>query len=823
METAMQDSFDHIPFVGRVDCLLALEKAWAKKQLFGIYGLRAVGKSRTVAEFLKQKGCKFHDQGHAGNQCENNPENVLHVLTIDMREIKAKEKLYAVLFSEISCLSAKIRDGNISDSDIKDEVISMLTETSVLTGPVIIFDNAEDTMEGQLKDDFLILCTTLVRKSESIKIFITSTTNALFAQLGPIFFMQEIAPMTIQESSTLMRNALADTDFGDYFDQITDMCCGLPLAILMVGSTMQDNINPRDVLASLSECRLKAFNFAGHRKKFDPDDDNVYKRFILRLTEMFQQRLAVLGYIPGSFTAGQAAKVLSDNESVAIAKFDTLVPIMQRNMIMYNSVTERLDIHGMVRECLKVYLEIKGLPEVRRRYVKTFVEEMKKLEERLNTRMYTKALERLSQEYPNFQKLLTEIEQTTEETYPFFVTVTVSCSSMIEKFFSVQSETFYECMLMKTQEYGQGKDEANVRLAYGSMFTNTKGDFPSGESNYKRALKVYQEDKTPSLELALVYQKLGWNLYLQWKGYEAHKCLEKSLELCAHLGQQASDISLSVLNVLGIVCTLIGNYAAGKKYHFEALNRRQEKFGGDHPSVGANFNNIGIYYDVLGDHENARFYFEMGLENKRKNKAPYGSLCASLTNTALQYGKLRQFDKAFELLDEIQRLYEKNMPNKASLGALYDNYGQLYMKQNHLAEALTKIKEGLQHREQAAPNGPSYAESLTNLSKVYILLEENESAIPPAKKVISIKDKLIERLPQVKYIYRAWKYLILAYTALGDKENLQVAYHEIDLELQRLIRVCEDQFNINRAQEFQYKLGSYRKRRQSIMVHHGDS
>ncbi|KAL3881298.1 hypothetical protein ACJMK2_027753 [Sinanodonta woodiana] len=785
----MSDSFDHIPFVGRLGYLSALERAWGKKQLFGVYGLRAVGKSRTVAEFLKQKGCRFYDKGHGRILCENNTENVLHVLTIDMREIKVKEKLYADLLSEISCLSGKIRDVNISDSvirdgdisnsDIRDEVISILTETSFLTGPVIVFDNAEDAMEDQFKDDFLTLCTTLVRRSESIKIFITSTTNALFAQLGPIFFTQELSPLTVQEASLLMRNVVGDTDLGDYFDQITEMCCGLPLAILMVGSAMQDNINPRDMLASLSECRLKALNFAGHKKKFDPD-----------------------------------------NESLAIAKADILLPLMRRNMIMYSSVTERLDIHGMVRECLKVYLEIKRLPEVRRRYVKTFVEEMKKLEERLNTRMYTKALESLSQEYPNFQKLLTEIEQTTEETYPFFVTVTVSCSSMIEKFFSVQSETFYECMLIKTQEYGQGKDEANVRLAYGSMFTNTKGDFPSGEANYKKALKVYMEDKTPSLELALVYQKLGWNLYLQWKGHEAHKYLEKSLDLCAHLGQQASDISLSVLNVLGIVCTLIGNYAAGKKYHFEALNRRLDKFGGDHPSVGANFNNIGIYYDVLGDHENARFYFEKGLENKRKNKAPYGSLCASLTNTALQYGKLRQFDKALELLDEIQRIYEKNMPNKASLGALYDNYGQLNMKQNHLAEALTNIKKGLQNREQAAPNGPSYAESLTNLSKVYILLEDNESAIPPARKVISIKDKIIERLPQVKYIYRAWKYLIMAYTALRDEENLQMAYHEIDLELQRLIRVCEDQFNINRAQEFKDKLHSYRKRRQCIMVQH---
>lgn len=39
---------------------------------------------------------------------------------------------------------------------------------------------------------------------------------------------------------------------------------------------------------------------------------DVYKKFIHRLSETFRQRLAILGYIPGSFDAEEARSMLGD-------------------------------------------------------------------------------------------------------------------------------------------------------------------------------------------------------------------------------------------------------------------------------------------------------------------------------------------------------------------------------------------------------------------------------------------------------------------------------------------------------------------------------
>ena len=48
------------PFVGRKACLNKLNNAW-NKHIIGLYGLRAIGKSRTIRTFLKQKIRKKDD------------------------------------------------------------------------------------------------------------------------------------------------------------------------------------------------------------------------------------------------------------------------------------------------------------------------------------------------------------------------------------------------------------------------------------------------------------------------------------------------------------------------------------------------------------------------------------------------------------------------------------------------------------------------------------------------------------------------------------------------------------------------------------------
>lgn len=55
-----EDIIVDVPFVGRTAYLNLLAKAWEKHRIIGIYGLRAIGKSRTVKEFLKKKSARAY-------------------------------------------------------------------------------------------------------------------------------------------------------------------------------------------------------------------------------------------------------------------------------------------------------------------------------------------------------------------------------------------------------------------------------------------------------------------------------------------------------------------------------------------------------------------------------------------------------------------------------------------------------------------------------------------------------------------------------------------------------------------------------------------
>ena len=55
-----------------------------------------------------------------------------------------------------------------------------------------------------------------------------------------------------------------------------------------------------EVFKITSSCYILTISFVGE----------VYKRFIERLSQIFQDRLAVLGYIPGSFNVWEAKELL---------------------------------------------------------------------------------------------------------------------------------------------------------------------------------------------------------------------------------------------------------------------------------------------------------------------------------------------------------------------------------------------------------------------------------------------------------------------------------------------------------------------------------
>ncbi|KAK3606708.1 hypothetical protein CHS0354_013869 [Potamilus streckersoni] len=238
------------------------------------------------------------------------------------------------------------------------------------------------------------------------------------------------------ESKKLLTAVAKSVDFGEHLDKIVELCGGLPLVLLMVGSELETDermLKSEEMVELLTECRLRALS-----REFYPKEDRI------------------------------------DTKSVDAAKGLVLVPLKKKNFVSYDSKTERFDIHGILRDCLSVYVCIKNIPAVRKRFCKTFAEEIKKISDMMSTTDYTEALVLFGLENPNLQKLLTEVMYTKHDTYDFFIEVASTCSTLLKNLMASESEKFYEGCLKITQQYGRHRDEAVVKIFYGSLLTYTK-------------------------------------------------------------------------------------------------------------------------------------------------------------------------------------------------------------------------------------------------------------------------------------------------------------------------------------------------------------
>ncbi|XP_053396230.1 uncharacterized protein LOC123550891 isoform X1 [Mercenaria mercenaria] len=779
MET-FGDDFDvdiEADFIGREADLKKLYIAWGEHRAFGIFGLRSVGKSRLMKEFLTRYKSR---------------EDV--IVNVDVKPLSNISSLYSHI-----CIKLGIEtEATAHESDrwihhIVKDLVKRSDESFIL-----VFDNTEDYIEFKgtaTRDSFLSLCAHVIKRCSNVKIILTSTTRVQFAQLGNAYFSCKVLPLKRSETRRLLRSVTLGTDLGDYEDSIVTLSEGLPLLTLMIGSELTENdgmLTPEDTVECLLTSRLKTLS-----REFYPKEDrvaDVYKDFIDRLAEVYREKLTVLEYIPGTFNVDQVKQLL-DAETEAIVKHDTLKPILGRHFLNYDPKTQRFNIQGILRECLQSYYTIKNLPEVRVRYCKIFTAVMMNISKRLGTTQYTEAMAEFTVEHPNLQKLLTDVKHTRQDTYHFFIKIATDCTVLIDQFMAGDGEDFYQGCMRIANMYGKDRDRANVHIAVGSLYTNIKGHLVRGADNYDSAIAVL-EKYGKSQQLATAYQRKGWNLHSQGKNLEAVKFLKKAFGLSVSSGKEYQSILLQSLNYLGVTNTVLGRFDEAKKYHFESLKRRKEIQGEDHPFVGACLNNIGIMYYQKGDSHKALKFYEEGLEIKRKSATPMISLVNSLSNTANMYSETGNSKKAHILLDEAMELLNKEkVPSRHATSLIYDTKGKVFRREGAFKFAEDMFQKATDVRKEISEVNIPYLESLVHLANINKRQGNYISCIKVSNKALTIKENAEIAMPQHPFIKECLECLAEVYRKTDDKDNYKKTLEQLESELIRLEKVHLDHGN----------------------------
>jgi hypothetical protein len=246
-------------FVGRDNDLEQIKQAWSKNKIFGFFGLRSVGKSRLAREAIKRY--------------KRNAE----LIEVDVKLIHDTESLYSNL-----CAALKLEPENYAyatDRWIHHLVGSLLKTNSKHF--VFFFDNTEDYQEFKgvnVRDSFLSLCTSLMKRCNNVKIVVTSTTRIQLSQLKRAYFSYEVLPLNTHETRRLLKSVAEGVDFGEYEEAIVTLSEGLPLLVVMIGSELTEDsgmITPKDMVEFLLERRLKALS-----REYYPEEDRVGRKYM---------------------------------------------------------------------------------------------------------------------------------------------------------------------------------------------------------------------------------------------------------------------------------------------------------------------------------------------------------------------------------------------------------------------------------------------------------------------------------------------------------------------------------------------------------------
>ena len=327
MATYICDNPEETEFIGRYEFLRELDDAWSRNiRIFGIFGLRSVGKTRTIFEFIQRKTQRFTTPNRAINHSDEfqerdsgltkvketnipftfkeEPVNIHHTgiiqkdetstfaerkpvddLTTELgkasidSETKVPVKLIYVdlrKFKEFTTFSSNVCAQLGTESAAKTVLEFLINLRTVLNESpehlhVFLFDNSEDAVEGKLDFPLLDISTNLVQKNKHVRVILTATTNARFAQMGKIYQAFELEPMTDVEGSKLLRSLVKHSvEFAETFERIITLCAGLPLAIMMVAAELNAGTSCEKMVQMLGDCRVEALS-----NEMYPDDKRI--------------------------------------------------------------------------------------------------------------------------------------------------------------------------------------------------------------------------------------------------------------------------------------------------------------------------------------------------------------------------------------------------------------------------------------------------------------------------------------------------------------------------------------------------------------------
>lgn len=277
-------------------------------------------------------------------------------------------------------------------------------------------------------------------------------------------------------------------------------------------------------------------------------------------------------------------------------------------------------------------------------------------------------------------------------------------------------------------------------------------------------LHVFSKAKNDSVKVS-VLNKIAYQ-YIFNDEKTAQNYLKKSEKIA--LSKNIKYGYDELINIKGIFCDITGKSDSAKYYFLQAYkNSIKHKF----PTIEVrSVNNLGMYCWNRGQFKEALDYFFKALkinESLPEDKKIKASICYS--NIGLIYQEMKLFDKAIAYHKMAYDLRVKDKMYKEQAVSL-NNIGICYRNKKEYQKAISTFTKGISIAKQSN-NQIEYSKLLENLASVYIDLEQYNKAL----RYHLFSEKIRKNIPHNdKEVLLLNIYIAISYNKLKDyKKSLE--------------------------------------------------
>ncbi|CAF1233360.1 unnamed protein product [Rotaria sordida] len=324
---------------------------------------------------------------------------------------------------------------------------------------------------------------------------------------------------------------------------------------------------------------------------------------------------------------------------------------------------------------------------------------------------------------------------------------------------------------------------SGVVLLFGYLLAET-GEYDKCQKYFECLLKNPNGDN-----ISFIYYYMGVVHSYKCEYEKALQYYEQAYEMMMNSVPQLLKASSFVLNDIGSILQIQGQYDVALDHHMRALKIRQDYV--DYINMAVSLANIAVTYNSKGEFQRALNFFmeclhlrEQYLPNEHKETA------SVLSNIGLVFNHMDQLDTSLEYQYKSLEMNEKCLPPQhENIALCLYRIALVLTNKGKYDDALDYHIRALKIRESIFPNGHiKISNALNNIGFVYYSKKDYVLTLDYLKKSLEMRERLMPNINDAGLL-NTLTYFGLTYTKLRE-HNDALMYHT------RALKVSQSLFHI---------------------------